>query len=107
VLALDAIGFYRQVLYSRFLYFVFPKKIIKLKRQREQLVQEIKLYTNKYIGIVDEKYNMERVFNIESEIDEGDTLIRKNPQRKKKKHIIEEIDKFYLNINLIQGDNTN
>jgi hypothetical protein len=102
---MDAIGFYKQVLYSRFLYFVFPKRIIKLQRTREHLVEEIKYFTNKYIGEVDEKYTMNRVINdVEAEIDEGDALIRKNTHRKKKQHIHDEIDKFFINIKLIQGD---
>jgi hypothetical protein len=106
VLAIDAIGFYKMVLYSRFIYFVFPNKIMKLQRKREQLVEEIKLYTNKYIGAVDERYIHDRVIDVEEEIEEEDVLLRKNNVRRRRATIIDEINKFYININLIQGENS-
>jgi uncharacterized coiled-coil DUF342 family protein len=102
---MDSVNFYKNILYSRFLYFVFPKKIIKLQQKREQLRNEIKNITNKYIGEVDERFRQDRLINnADSEIDEADALIKKTSKRKKKKQIHEEIEKFYLNINLIQGD---
>jgi len=94
---LDNILFYTYTMMSRFLYFVYPKKIVKLKNQRENLTNELMEFVDKNINEVDPKFQDERIILMKKNENEKDELIRRNSQRKSKKHMIEELSKIFLN----------
>jgi hypothetical protein len=103
VIAIDYIEKSKGNLYSRFLYFLFPQRVIKLKNRREELVKQIKGFINKYIGDVDERYRKDRLVNEDEIINESDILIRKSTKRKRNTQINDEIDRFYINFNLLNN----
>jgi hypothetical protein len=80
---LDSVAFYLQVFISRFLYFIYPKNILKLKDQREHLSHEIIDFVDKHIAEVDPKYEKERILYVkESGESEKNILIKRNLSRK-------------------------
>ena len=91
---LDSIFFYLQTMLSRFLYFVYPKNIVKLKSSREALAKEVLEFVNVHIRDADPKYEEERIL-FKKEADRGDSekevMIRRNSQRKSKKYLSDEI----------------
>jgi hypothetical protein len=91
---LDYIAFYLQTILSRFLYFINPKNITKLKASRELLAKEVLEFVNVHIKDADPKYANERIL-FKKELDRGDTekeiMIRRNSTRKSKKSITEEV----------------
>jgi hypothetical protein len=80
---LDKVAFYLQVFISRFLYFIYPNRILKLKDHREHLVKEILDFVDTHINEVDPKYEKERIlFNKEKGESEKNILIQRNHARK-------------------------
>ena len=93
---LDSIFFYLQIFISRFLYFLYPKNIVKLKTQRECLVKEVLEFVNNYISEADPKYEKERVlFAKEKEPGEKNILIRRNSMRKTSKDSAAELKAIF------------
>jgi hypothetical protein len=91
---LDKIFFYLQTMISRFIYFLYPKNILKLKSQRETLAGEVLEFVNTHIKDADPKYDEERIlYQDETKLGakENDELIRRNSLRKIKQHLTEEI----------------
>jgi len=80
--AYDYISQNTQVLYSRFLYFLFPKKIKNLWKARETLAKEILELTDKYIEEVDPQYKEFRILHSSPVANETEYLIHKNSMRK-------------------------
>ncbi len=91
---LDSIFFYLQTMLSRFLYFVYPKNIVKLKSSRETLVKEVLEFVDVHIKDADPKYDEERIL-FKKEADRGDSekevMLRRNSLRKSKKYLSDEI----------------
>ncbi len=93
---LDSIFFYLQIFISRFLYFIYPKNIVKLKTQRECLVQDVLEFVNNYIGEADPKYEKERILFVnEKENNEKNILIRRNSLRKTSKDSAAELKAIF------------
>lgn len=98
IIGLDYVEKCKQNFYSRFLYFVFPNKIIHLKNKREELSKKIKHFVKKYIGEVEDKIkNNEKSDNLTA-LD--DHKVSKNLKKK----ISEELDRFYVNFNIISDN---
>jgi hypothetical protein len=105
---MDYIEKCKQTFYSRFLYFVFPNKIIKLQTKRENLAIKIQNYVSKYIKETeDKKIRLETLNDKEKDqllhneaINEDDILINKSRKKKKISRINEEINQFYINFNI-------
>jgi len=91
---LDSISFYLQTMLSRFLYFVYPKNILKLKSQRETLAKEVLQFVDIHIKDADPKYDEERIL-FKKEADRGDSekdiFVRRNSMRKSKQYLIDEV----------------
>ena len=86
--------FYLQTMLSRFLYFVQPKNILKLKNQRETLVKEVLEFVDKNIREADPRYEQERIlFKKEEENGDSDKVImmHRNSLRKTTKRMSDEI----------------
>jgi hypothetical protein len=80
---LDSIAFYLQVFISRFLYFIYPNRILKLRDQREHLAKEVLEFVDRHIVEVDPKYEKERIlYYKESGESEKNILIKRNLKRK-------------------------
>jgi hypothetical protein len=78
---------------TRFIYFVYPKNIIKLRNLRESLSQEILYFVNLHIKEADPKYESERIlYKTESENGDSEEIImkRRNSNRKPKR-ILQEL----------------
>jgi hypothetical protein len=98
---LDSISFYLQTILSRFLYFVYPKNILKLKSHREILSQEILEFVNEHIREADPKYEETRIlFKDEtlSGYSEKEVFLRRNSSRKTKNYVKEEVNNVLLNL---------
>ena len=78
----DYISSHKEIIYSRILYFVFPKKIKHLTKNRETLAVEVHEFIDKYIEQVDSKYKEERILYKEHVKDEKEFIIRRNSNRK-------------------------
>ncbi len=96
---LDSIFFYLQTILSRFLYFVYPKNILKLKSSREKLAEEVLEFVNSHIRDADPNYEEDRIL-FKNEIERGDlemeVLMRRNSLRKMKKYLAEEVNDILL-----------
>lgn len=92
VKAIDYISLNTQVLYSRILYFLFPKKIMNLSKTRDTLAREVKEFTDIHITEVDSKYKEERILFREPITNETEYLIRRNSVRKITKESRNSID---------------
>ncbi len=80
---------------SRFVYFVSPSNIFKLKMQRETLAKEVIDYVNEHIAQADPKYAEERIISqheAQKGYDENKIIISRNTKRKMKKEYSEQID---------------
>ena len=90
---LDSIFFYLQTMITRFIYFVYPKNIIKLKTIRENLSKEILDFVNIHIRDADPKYEQDRIL-FAKEIERGDSeqeiLMRRFVRRKSKNRYLED-----------------
>jgi hypothetical protein len=86
---------------------MFPNKIVKLKKKREELSRKIKHFVKKYIGEVDERYKKDKSnTSISVKISEESKKIKikdEKMSKKLKKKIAEEIDRFYVNFNIINS----
>jgi hypothetical protein len=85
---------------SRFLYFVQPKNILKLKSQREALVQEIHGFVDNHIKEADPKYEEERILFKKEEADgdsEKEILMRRNSRRKTTISMSQEVSSLLQN----------
>ncbi len=108
---MDYIEKCKQTFYSRFLYFVFPKKIIKLQKKRENLAIKIQNYVNKYIKeSQDKNIRLETLIDKENEQllkkesingNETENYLSKTKKKKKFSRINEEINQFYINFNIV------
>lgn len=87
-----------QTMITRFIYFVYPKNIIKLKTLRENLSKEILDFVNIHIKEADPKFEQERILYAK-ELERGDSeqeivfsrsLLRKH----KNKYLEDEISSF-------------
>lgn len=96
---LDQISFFMQTMLSRFLYFVQPKKIVKLKLQRETLVQSVLGFVDKHIREVDPSYEEERIL-FKKEIDSGESdksiMMKRNSIRRTSRKISNEVSNILL-----------
>jgi hypothetical protein len=92
---LDYISFYLQTILARFLYFVSPFKISKLRTSRGDLVKDILSFVNQFISEADPKYAAERIIR-KRESDRGDTekeiIMRRNSFRKREPSISMEVN---------------
>lgn len=91
---LDKIFFYFQTMVSRFIYFISPRNILKLKKQREILSRDVLDFVNQHIRDADPKYEQERIlFQSETQKgeDESNILLRRNSRRKMKKELQDEV----------------
>ncbi len=90
---LDSIFFYLQTMITRFIYFVYPKNIIKLKTLRENLSKEILDFVNIHIREADPKYDQERIL-FAKELERGDSeqeiVMRRSSMRKHKNAFLED-----------------
>lgn len=87
-----------QTMITRFIYFVYPKNIIKLKTLRENLSKEILDFVNFHIKEVDPKFEQERILYAK-ELERGDSeqeiVFRRSSMRKHKNKFLEdEISSF-------------
>jgi len=106
--AVDYLGFYFYTIYSRFVYFIFPEKVIKLRETRRKLHEDVKSYIDTHITEVDPNYKEDRIlFGEDREIDkkdernEMDIIIEKNLKRKLKRNSVIEMERFsdYVSLN--------
>jgi hypothetical protein len=89
---LDKIFFHLQVFMSRFLYFIHPKNIIKLKNHREELSSDIRVFISNNLG----EYEKDRIlFKVENGQEEKNILIRRNSLRKTSKDVTEELTTIF------------
>ena len=90
---LDSIFFYLQTMITRFIYFVYPKNILKLKSIRENLSKEILDFVNTHIREADPKYDQERIL-FTKEHERGDSeqeiIKRRSSMRKNKNKFLED-----------------
>lgn len=92
---LDYIFFCFQTMISRFVYFVTPKKILKLKHTREVLVKDVLEFVDAHIKETDPKYEEERILykkETDSKYSEKEVMLRRNSMRKNKPYIQDEIN---------------
>ncbi len=85
---------------SRFLYFVQPKNILKLKNQRETLVKEILEFVDSHIKEADPKFEQERILFKKEEADgdsEKEILMRRNSKRRTTLAMTEEVSSLLQN----------
>ena len=94
---LDSIFFYLQTILSRFLYFVQPKNILKLKSTRQALAKEVLEFVDLHIRDADPKYEAERILykkESDSGYSEKEVLFRRNSIRKSKDYIKESVNQL-------------
>ena len=84
---------------ARFLYFVYPKNILKLKTLRQNLAEEILSFVNAHIKEADPKYEKERIL-FKKENARGDTekqvMISRNAMRKSSGVIDRELSQIFI-----------
>jgi len=61
----DYIQFVKDTVYSRTVFFFFPKKLKTLKENREKLEEKIRKFVNKYINEVNPEWQEKRVLDID------------------------------------------
>jgi hypothetical protein len=89
---LDRVFFLLQVFMSRFLYFIYPNNIIKLKNQREELSKDIREFISNNLG----EYEKDRIlFKEENGQEEKNILIKRNSGRKTSKDISNELTSIF------------
>ena len=87
-----------QVLYTRFLYFLFPKKITELSKTRESLSCQVHEFIDKHISEVDPKYKEDRILFREAIVNERDYLFKRNIIRKISKESEDSIKVLFKTI---------
>jgi hypothetical protein len=97
---MDYIERCKQLLYSRFLYFVFPNKIIRLQANRDRLAKKIQLFIHKYIGEIEERYRMDNKDDII--LENSLSIAPRISSKKKSKKVNAEVERFYINFNLME-----
>ncbi len=77
---------------SRFLYFIYPNNIKKLKHQREELSDDIRVFISNNLG----EYEKDRIlFKEEENQEEKNILIKRNSGRKTSNDISNELTSIF------------
>lgn len=61
----DYLNFCKETVYSRTIFFLFPKKLKKLKQLREDLEIKIRSFVNKYAKDVNPEWDQNRILNFD------------------------------------------